>query len=191
MTDAGRTGQPASIRRATPADFPVIGELACRTWRVSFPGIITEAQIEYMLAQRYTSEALGAAVASGQLTFELLFVEGAARAFAAHGPTQDPSELKLQQLYVLPEFQGQGLGGLLLDHVETLARSLGRQRLVLTVNRHNEAAKAVYERRGFRVREEVQVEIGQGFIMDDFVMEKPLPVSSALPPGRDPASMPA
>jgi ribosomal protein S18 acetylase RimI-like enzyme len=136
--------------------------------------MISEEQIEYMLAQRYSPEAMTDAVASGRLCFELLLREDEPVAFAAHGPINATTEFKLQQLYVHPDWQGQGLGGLLLDHVEKLARQTGHVAITLTVNRRNTRARALYEQRGFRVRRETQIEIGNGFVMDDYVMEKVL-----------------
>jgi ribosomal protein S18 acetylase RimI-like enzyme len=167
---------PAAIAicRATDQELPIIGELARRIWRASFPGMITDEQIEYMLAQRYSPEAMREAAATGRLTYEVLRVDGEPLAFAAHGPREGSSEFKLQQLYVHPEWQGRGLGGYLLDHLESIAREQGRTSMVLTVNRRNQRARAVYERRGYSVRSEVEIEIGNGFVMDDYVMEKRL-----------------
>lgn len=162
------------IRRAGPADFPVLGELARHIWRISFAGMITSEQIEYMLGQRYTAEALTRAVTTGGLTYELLLLNGRALAFAAHGDTETPDELKLQQLYVHPDWQGRGFGGRLLRHVEAIARERGRQTLVLTVNKRNARAIAAYRASGFVVREAATFDIGNGFVMDDYVMTKEL-----------------
>ncbi|MCC7375847.1 MAG: GNAT family N-acetyltransferase [Verrucomicrobiales bacterium] len=162
------------IRPATEADVPVLGALARLIWHVSFRDIVTPEQIEYMLAQRYDPDVLRKVLAAGEPAYEILRVDGEPVAYAAYLPTDRPDEFKLQQLYVHPEWQGRGLGGLLMDRVETVARQHGRTRLVLTVNRNNHRAKAAYEKRGFRVRESAQFDIGGGFIMDDFVMEKVL-----------------
>ncbi len=134
--------------------------------------MISLEQIEYMLARRYNDEAMRAATERDQVTYELLLNEGNAVGFTAHGPTEQPGEWKLHQLYILPQWQGRGFGGGLMDHVEAVARQRGRSVVVLTVNRRNERARAAYERRGYRVRAEACVDIGGGFVMDDFVMTK-------------------
>jgi ribosomal protein S18 acetylase RimI-like enzyme len=162
------------IREAQPPDYPVIGNLARTIWRACFQGIISAEQIEYMLAQRYTPQAIAEAVTSGRLTYLLLTVRGESRAFAAHGSGERPEELKLHQLYVHPQWQGTGLGSRLMTHVEDIARAHGRTFVVLTVNRANTRALNAYLHRGFNIRGEVVVDIGGGFVMDDYVMEKRL-----------------
>lgn len=166
------------IRPATPADLAVIAELARLIWRAHYPSIISSAQVEYMLAQRYTPDAMTRAVATGELAYVLLTIDGEPRAFAAHGPAEAPDELKLQQLYVHPDSQGRGLGQRLLDHVESIARAQRKTALVLTVNKRNAGAIRTYERAGFTVRCSAVFDIGQGYVMDDFVMAKHLVRSS-------------
>lgn len=174
MTASGSPAEGIEIRRAEPEDYAVVGDLARAIWRVHYPGIITPDQIEFMLDQRYTPEALNRAVRNEGMLFELLSVGGVPRAFAAHGPIEDPVAWKLHQLYVLPEWQRGGLGGRLMAHVEHWALTHGRRRLVLTVNRRNLPALLAYQRRGFHIREAAVFDIGNGFVMDDFIMEKPL-----------------
>jgi ribosomal protein S18 acetylase RimI-like enzyme len=67
-----------------------------------------------------------------------------------------------------------GLGSRLLEHVSGRARVAGCTTLILAVNKRNEGAIATYRRNGFAVREAVRVEIGGGFVMDDFIMAKSL-----------------
>jgi len=60
----------------------------------------------------------------------------------------------------------------LIDHVAERARQQGFPKLILAVNKRNENAIASYRKHGFQVRESVVVDIGGGYVMDDFVMEK-------------------
>ena len=62
----------------------------------------------------------------------------------------------------------------MLTHVAARAKSAGFSRLRLNVNKYNEAAKKSYLHNGFSVTESVKIDIGNGFFMDDFVMEKAL-----------------
>ena len=62
----------------------------------------------------------------------------------------------------------------MLRHVESQARDQGMASLMLTVNKHNAGSIAVYRKAGFTVREEARFDIGNGFVMDDYVMEKRL-----------------
>ncbi len=174
------------IRKAHPTDLPIIASLARLTWRHCYPSIVDRGQIEYMLAQRYSPEAMLASVASGQLTYELLTVDGEPTAFAAHSPTPLPSEHKLQQLYVRPEWQDRGLGRQLIHHVSAIARAAAKPTLVLTVNRRNLQAIESYLRSGFVIRESADFDIGNGFVMEDYVMTRRLDV----PPLSQPSPYP-
>jgi GNAT superfamily N-acetyltransferase len=94
---------------------------------------------------------------------------------ASPPPTNPAFEFKLHKLYLLPELHGRGLGSRLLQHVEHEVRRLGARRLILAVNKRNAKAIAAYQRNGFVVAKTVVTDIGNGFIMDDYVMAKDLP----------------
>jgi ribosomal protein S18 acetylase RimI-like enzyme len=162
------------ITRATAADLPAIAELAGRIWRACYPGIISAEQIEYMLGRMYALATLREEISVQGVCFEQLWVNGTRAGFAAYGPTPDPEVLKLHKLYLLPEWQGRGLGSRLLAHCEAAARQLGARRLMLAVNKRNARAIAAYERNGFRRVEAVRSDIGGGFVMDDFIFAKEL-----------------
>ena len=81
---------------------------------------------------------------------------------------------KLDKLYVASEHRREGIGRRLIEHVERAARGDGSGTLVLNVAKRNQASIAVYVHCGFSVREEVVVDIGNGFVMDDYVMAKAL-----------------
>jgi ribosomal protein S18 acetylase RimI-like enzyme len=99
--------------------------------------------------------------------------DGRLCAFASAGPAA-PKEFKLHKLYVHPDRQREGIGAALLARVESIVRTRGADHLILNVNKNNEKAIAVYHRHGFAIRESVVVDIGGGFVMDDYVMVKPL-----------------
>jgi len=84
--------------------------------------------------------------------------------------------MKLHKLYLLPEMHGRGLGSLLLQHVEREVRAGAGHRLVLSVNKRNARAIAAYRRNGFDIADSVVTDIGNGFVMDDYIMAKDLSV---------------
>ena len=83
-------------------------------------------------------------------------------------------EFKLDKLYVHPDVQRLGTGGALIAHVAERAAKLGYPCLILAVNKRNANAIASYRKHGFEVREAIVDDIGRGYVMDDFVMEKKL-----------------
>ncbi|MDQ5878269.1 MAG: diamine N-acetyltransferase, partial [Pseudomonadota bacterium] len=81
-------------------------------------------------------------------------------------------EIKLDKVYVHPARQRSGVGGALIERVAAHGRAAGCDTLILAVNKQNAKAIAAYEKRGFSVREAVRVDIGGGFVMDDFIMAR-------------------
>jgi ribosomal protein S18 acetylase RimI-like enzyme len=157
-----------------PADFESIAALARRIWLEHYISIISKEQIEYMLGPRFTAQNLARYVDSRERWFDVMRLEGAIVGYCSHALLPDPGEMKLEQLYLLPELHGLGLGKRMMVHIESHTRLLGRDTLVLTVNKQNTKAASVYLRAGFEVREEAVFDIGNGYVMDDFVMAKAL-----------------
>lgn len=157
---------------AAEEHLPALAELAGVIWRQHYPGIISPAQIDYMLAKMYSLDTLRAELRDAGIRFVRLLVDGEFVGFASFGPTPDPGVMKLHKCYLLPAQHGRGYGSLLLQYCERAVRDLGARRLVLAVNKHNSKAVAAYERNGFVVVESVVTDFGSGFVMDDFIMAK-------------------
>ena len=155
------------------SDFEAIAALARRIWLAHYITIISKEQIEYMLGGRFTPANLARYVEADDRWFDVLRTDGAIVGYCSHA-LLGLNEVKLEQLYLLPELHGLGLGKRMMVRIEAHARALGRDTLVLQVNKQNTKAASVYLRAGFEVREEVCIDIGAGYVMDDFVMQKRL-----------------
>jgi len=70
--------------------------------------------------------------------------------------------------------RGKGLGKKAIQFIERLAKEKGVRKIALTVNKNNRDAIKAYERLGFKNLGSLIQEIGNGFIMDDYKMEKTL-----------------
>ena len=162
-----------TIERVQAGHLAEISALAAVIWRAHYPGIITPAQINYMLALMYDVETMRRELESGVTWFRAL-VNGQLRAFSSLGPTDIATEFKLHKLYVHPDWQRHGLGTALLKECESTARAHGATTLMLNVNKRNEIAIRAYRQRGFTIRESIVADIGGGFVMDDYVMAKGL-----------------
>jgi ribosomal protein S18 acetylase RimI-like enzyme len=163
-----------TVVRARRDQLPAVQRLAGVIWRAHYPGIITPEQIEYMLARGYAHDALDRFLGGEGRGIELATVDGTPVGFAAWYLTDDRAEAKLDKLYVLQSVQRHGLGLRLVDRVRALARAAGAATLILNVNKYNAQAIRFYERQGFAIRAAVVVDIGGGFVMDDYVMAKSL-----------------
>jgi GNAT superfamily N-acetyltransferase len=167
--------QPAiEIRAARRDELALVQRLAHVIWHAHYPGIISAEQIDYMLARGYAVEALTEFVAASDRGLELALADGEPAGFAAWYRVGNANEAKLDKLYVLQSRQRHGLGGQLIGRVAGQARATGATTLILNVNRNNAQAIRAYARHGFAIREAVVVDIGNGFVMDDFVMARNL-----------------
>ena len=160
------------IRPVTPPDVPAISTLAREIWQASYPGIITQEQIDFVLEQRYGHERLYDDLEDLHKWLDQAFFEGRRIGFAFSEIRK--GEFKLDKLYIHPDVQRQGVGGRLIAHVAERAKKQGYPCVVLQVNKRNAKAINSYMKYGFTVREATVEDIGGGYVMDDFVMEKKL-----------------
>jgi len=161
-----------SIRPTSATDILTIQALAHRTWPHTFGGILSAEQITYMLEWMYSPAALEDQMARGHQFFLAQTPGGEPLGYASW---QDlgGARARLHKIYVVPEAQGTGAGRALMEAVETAARAAGCTALELNVNRENRAAD-FYERGGFQTVRTKDIDIGNGYWMNDWVMEKAL-----------------
>lgn len=162
-----------SIRKATAAEMPIVTELAELIWPQTYSEYISKAQLRYMLDLMYNQEELLSQHHKGH-TFFIASTQGKDVGFACTSPLAEKEHTyKLHKLYVLPSTQGMGIGKLLVDEVVNLAAAQGGKFLQLNVNRNNKATN-FYLKIGFNIKETVDINIGDGFYMNDYVMELPI-----------------
>lgn len=158
------------LRKAKEEDIAIISDLAERIWPQTYSSYISEAQLRYMLNMMYNKGELLAQLQKGH-TFLIASEEGNDVGFAGFSVIDSENHTyKLHKLYVLPETHGKGVGKILINEVVQLASAAGGKSLQLNVNRNNNA-KDFYLKMGFRIKETVDIEIGNGFLMNDYVME--------------------
>ncbi|MBL8398230.1 MAG: GNAT family N-acetyltransferase [Candidatus Accumulibacter sp.] len=158
----------------TVDDIDSLTTLARRIWLATYSKIISPAQIDYMLAQRYAPQRLREELNLPTIWWDQARVDGRLAGFASCVQLLERREMKIDKLYVDPDHQRQGLGGRLLAAVAAHAQTTDCQTLILAVNKRNAPAIAAYRRYGFVIREEVCIDIGGGFVMDDYLMARPL-----------------
>lgn len=161
-----------TIGHLRPEEAEALAALASLIWHRHYPGIISLAQIDYMLASRYHPPLIRQSLARGDHWD--VARDGETLLAFAHSFNLEGGAVKLDKLYVHPHWQRQGLGARLLARIEARALNQGRSHLLLRVNRQNTQAINAYRKYGFFIAREVVEDIGQGFVMDDYVMIKPL-----------------
>ena len=161
-----------NVRPALSSDVDAIARTHVLGWQHAYAGMITQKQIDYMLAQRYNAPHLLTELSQPGLWWDQALVTGERVGFSSCYLTDTPGEIKLDKVYVHPDWQRAGVGGALIERVVGRGRAACCDTLVLAVNKQNVRAIAAYERKGFSVRESVCVNIGGGFVMDDFIMSR-------------------
>lgn len=150
-----------------------VAALACQIWREHYPPIIGPEQTEYMLRKFQSREAISRQIENeGYLYFLLKDKNGEPAGYAAAVPA--PEGLFLSKLYVESGRRGKGCGKLVLTFIESLALAQGLSKINLTVNKHNADSVKFYEKSGFVIADSLVTDIGSGFFMDDYLMEKSL-----------------
>ena len=148
-----------------------IKKIAELTWPDTFKEILSEEQIRYMLNWMYSLEVLVNQIENGH-QFYILTDNGNDLGFIGT-ELNYPSigNAKIHKIYVLPESQGNGVGLKLIEQVEMVSKTNNIISLTLNVNRFNKAID-FYLKNGFKIIKEENIEIGNGFLMEDYVMEK-------------------
>jgi len=169
--------EDATLDAVTKHDYVDLRALADTIWRHHYAAIISAAQIDYMLSGRFSDEALREYANAAGRWLEVLRVSGMLVGYCGYELADQYGDeqltaMKLGQLYVLESHRGMHLGRFMLSHVESRARDPGRRLLWLQVNKRNTGAIGFYRAAGFEVIRDAVFEIGGGFVMDDYVMER-------------------
>lgn len=148
----------------------LVNHLAHDIWPHTFKDILKREQINYMLDWMYDLSTLEEQVRIGHLYYAIKDYGRPVGFIGLEANFPDAGHLRIHKLYVLPEIQGKGLGRKLVNHAIDIAFDLDLDVLHLNVNRFNKSVD-FYKHVGFKVVAEEDIEIGKGYLMEDYVME--------------------
>ncbi|WP_312422034.1 GNAT family N-acetyltransferase [Epilithonimonas sp.] len=158
------------IIKAEQKDISVIQDLAKKSWSFAYADILEQDQIDYMLDLMYSEETLNEHFENPNYQYYLIQEDNQFLGFVGFEFRLEPETTKLHRIYFLKEAQGKGLGKKALKFVVNETEKIGNKRVILTVNKNN-SAKKFYESQGFKIYDEAIFDIGNGYVMDDFLME--------------------
>lgn len=158
------------ITKATIENIPLIKEIAEKSWRKHYPGILSNEQIEYMLEQMYSETELKNHFENPNYHYYLLGDEEKTLGIMGFENHYQEKTTKLHRIYLLEEAKGKGVGKFAINFLKNQAKESGDQRIILNVNKQN-PSYYFYVSQGFKVYEEGVFEIGNGYVMDDYLME--------------------
>jgi diamine N-acetyltransferase len=161
-----------SIEKNFDNGFVDIRAIAKEVWPITYGFILSEIQFDYMIDMMYSVESLQEQSKIKKHHFILAKQEEKTVGFASYECNFDETnKTKIHKIYILSTEQGKGIGKTLIDFITTEAKNQNQAALLLNVNRYNDA-KGFYEKLGFTIDREDVIDIGRGFIMDDYVMQK-------------------
>lgn len=161
----------SEIRNAEIDDLETIRELAYKIWPAAYQEILGKAQLHYMLDKIYSLSSLQNQFANLKHQFIMVVEDDTPIGFASFSAHDDRKVFHLHKIYVLPAEQGKNIGKQVLDYIISAVKTEGAASLQLNVNRFNKALH-FYEKQGFKIIREEDIDIGSGFFMNDYVMEK-------------------
>ncbi|MFT4202786.1 MAG: GNAT family N-acetyltransferase [Chitinophagaceae bacterium] len=159
------------IITATKKDIPLIQELAKKSWDAAYAHLLSRGQIDYMLSEMYSEKEIATHLDHPDWQYWLVKDnDGNYGGLVGYQWDYEPATTKLHRIYMLPETKGKGLGKYALGTLKRRVKDRNNTRIILNVNKYN-TAKAFYESQGFSVYDEGVFDIGNGYVMDDYLME--------------------
>ncbi|QMU57515.1 MAG: GNAT family N-acetyltransferase [Boseongicola sp.] len=160
---------PPQFRRVTtPREIETVVNIAGPIWMEHYASIIGADQVNYMLRTLHSKAAIADEIAHKNARLYLIELEGQNVGYLSVHPREE--SLFLSKVYIQSSTRGNGLGKAALQFVKDMAERDGHSAITLTVNKMNLNTIAIYEKIGFEKTQEVTFDIGEGYVMDDYVM---------------------
>lgn len=156
--------------KVTEKDIPLIQALAKKSWESSYAEILSHAQIVYMLGTMYAEQELSSQIKNPNYHYYLIENENDTYGFIGFEINYQVKTTKLHRLYLIPEGKGNGYGKESIDFLKLNCLAYQNTKIILNVNKQN-PAKKFYKKQGFLIVDEGVFDIGEGFVMDDYIME--------------------
>ncbi len=162
------------VEKASVNDILIIQEISHTTWYPTFKDILSEQQIGYMLEMMYSTTSLIEQIQVKKHNFFLAKENNVALGFiSVELNYQNRTTAKIHKIYILPIAQGMGIGKILMQKAEELSHENYQKSITLNVNRFNKAL-SFYEKLGYTNSRTENIDIGNGYLMEDFVLVKNL-----------------
>lgn len=153
-------------------DYKVIADLAKEIWTEHYTPIIGSDQVEYMLDKFQSKEAIENQILNNDFNYYTIHDTNALVGYLSI--KKEAHSLFLSKIYISKTFRGQGYGKIAMNFIELQAKELNCDSIYLTVNKYNTNSIKAYEKIGYKKIEALVMDIGNGYVMDDFKMVKTL-----------------
>lgn len=160
----------------TPEQQEELARLAGAIWHEYWDGRLGAEQTTYMIEQFQSLDAIRRDMAENG--YEYWFVRAADdnRVVGYTGGHAEPETNRyfISKIYLKAEERGKHFSSAVARFFDGVCRERGLCAMYLTVNKHNELGMRAYHANGFETIDAVVKDIGHGFVMDDYIMERPV-----------------
>lgn len=155
-------------------DRAQLATLADEIWHEYWPAIIGPEQTDYMVEQFQSLSAIERDMREHAYEYWFLHAEDDGRIVGYTGGRVEAETNRyfISKIYLLAKERGCGFASRTIAFYDQLARERGLSALYLTVNKHNDLGVRAYLGKGFKTIDAVETDIGNGFVMDDYIMER-------------------
>lgn len=150
-------------------DIPELARLAHTIWFEYWGIILEKGQIKYMVDKFQSETAINNQIENDNYSYYFINLNNQNAGY--FGVSNKKDYLFLSKLYLLKDYRGQGLGHKAFDKIKEIAKELNHNKIRLTVNKYNTNTIKAYEKWGFKTVDSVVTDIGEGYVMDDYIME--------------------
>mgnify|MGYP000195128095 FL=1 len=158
------------FKKVQENDITKLAALASKIWHEYWTEILTESQIEYMLENFQSVNAIEKQIAEERYNYYFISDENNEN-IGYFGISNKENYMFLSKLYLLKEYRRKGIGKAAFEKIKQLAAKENLTTIRLTVNKYNTNTINAYKKWGFIITDAVITDIGSGFVMDDYIME--------------------
>ena len=153
----------------TDEEINILADLASQIWREYWPKLLSPAQIDYMVAKFQSYNAIKEQIEDDGYIYNIMIKDDNNIGYFGLCPKED--YLFLSKIYIKDQYRGQGLGKEAFRKIIDIAKEHNKTSIRLTVNKYNNTTIKAYEKWGFSTINDVVTDIGNDFVMDDYIME--------------------
>lgn len=156
-------------RKIEPTDeqgIKELAELAEEIWHEHYDPLLGAEQVTYMVDMFQSEKAVKGQFENGYNYYFVCTEEGKATGFIGYYLREN--DLYLSKFYLHKDYRGKGISKDMMAFVKERTREAGFTSFELNVNKYNDAVKA-YEKLGLKKVDEEVIDIGKGYVMDDYV----------------------
>lgn len=143
-----------------------LANFASDIWHEYWPILLSDKQIDYMVENFQSENAIKNQIANENYTYYYIIKNNEKAGY--FGLSDKEGYLFLSKIYISKEFRHKGLGTKAFEKIKKIA---GGRKIRLTVNKQNINSINAYKKWGFQTIDSVVTDIGNGFVMDDYIME--------------------